>query len=162
MIFLDLQLFLRPVILIYIDVYLTLLKDRYFTKAFGKELSVKPVPFLSSATYTSRDLLTIYASFNLPPKLAPHIERLGFTYGSAQNIAQLITPISMQIVSTPLPLLGMNYYNSPNATLKERLLFIRKEYFNTVIARMMRIGVAYGFGQILNKSIKKKLNSYFR
>ena len=60
---------------------------------------------------------------------------------SADNIAQLVTPVSMQILSTPLYLLSLvdNIYNRPVATNPERFSFIQQEYLKITMVIMARI-----------------------
>ena len=61
---------------------------------------------------------------------------------SADNIAQLVTPVSMQILSTPLYfLLSLvdNIYNRPVATNPERFSFNQQEYLKNTMAIMARI-----------------------
>ncbi len=60
---------------------------------------------------------------------------------SADNIAQLVTPVSMQILSTPLYLLSLvdNIYNRPVATNPERFSFNQQEYLKNTMAIMTRI-----------------------
>jgi hypothetical protein len=58
---------------------LCLYKDNQFTRLFAAPgSSPRPVPMPTFALFTVRDCLTIFASFNLPPLLAPKVdERMG-------------------------------------------------------------------------------------
>jgi hypothetical protein len=60
----------------------------------------------------------------------------------------------MQFFSTPLHLYGLDLYNRPTAQTAERLGFIKGEYGKTVLARIARIGPAFGFGGIGNTYLR--------
>ena len=68
-----------------------------------------------------RDSLTIFASFNVPPLLAPYIpsHMLPEFMQSIhkQNIAQFVAPAAIQFISTPMHLLGLDIYNRSGVTL---------------------------------------------
>ena len=99
--------------------------------------------------------MTILASFTLPPVVARSVlQPLGFSVSTADTLAQLLTPVSMQILSTPLHLLGLDLYNRPSATSAERANFIAREYVKTTAARMSRILPAFGFGGVVNKAAR--------
>jgi hypothetical protein len=68
----------------------------------------------------------------------------------------------MQILSTPLHLLGLDIYNRASATGEERKTFIKQEYFKTMLARMARIFPAFGVGGVVNKYIRKEGNAKLR
>lgn len=137
------------------NVSLSMAKDRYFTMAFGSG-SARPVPLTSLALYATRDSSTILASFILPPRVGSMIEEsFGLSATVSYSAAQLATPCLMQLASTPLHLYGMDLYNHPAKLLSSRVTFIKKEYWRTVAARMGRILPAFGFGGLVNKSIRK-------
>ncbi|KAI8911531.1 hypothetical protein EDD86DRAFT_202641 [Gorgonomyces haynaldii] len=138
------------------NVGLSVAKDRYFTRAFGKG-DVKPVPALSYSLYTVRDSMSVYASFVLPPVVGAKMMEYGFSQKSSDVLSQLITPCAVQFLSSPLHLFGMNYYNVPVATTAERVAFIRKEYFKTTGARIARIFPAFGIAGVVNKQIRSSL-----
>ncbi|KAJ3218360.1 hypothetical protein HDU67_005909 [Dinochytrium kinnereticum] len=155
------------------NVSLSVLKDLYFTRAFGKTTTAspnptatattaakppatpRPVPFRSYSLYTIRDSMTIFASFNLPQIVSANlVESFGMKSRSAEFAAQLVTPCAVQLVSTPLHLLGMDFYNSPKANVGERAAFVGREYLGTTLARMGRIFPAYGIGGVVNKQLR--------
>merc|ERR1740129_819371 len=86
----------------------------------------RAVPLATYAAFLLRDMLIIGAGF-IPPAIvagglqsATGMERL-----SAEEIAQLATPCCMQIVITPIHLLGLNLYNMPTASAAERFRDVR-------------------------------------
>jgi hypothetical protein len=108
-----------------------------------------------------RDSLTIFASFNVPPLLAPYIpDRLlpSFMHNiRKQSIAQFIAPASVQFLSTPLHLLGLNMYNDRRMPFRERLSVVRRAWMTSTFARIARIVPAFGVGGVVNTSLRRNL-----
>ncbi|KAI9754346.1 MAG: bud emergence protein 1 [Chaenotheca gracillima] len=138
-------------------------KDAQFVRAFGPVNCVpRPIPLPSYVLFGLRDSLTILASFNLPPLLAPHLpisqafEKSAFTKISA---AQFIAPAGIQLISTPLHLLGLDLYNRGlrDVTPAERWRKVRQDWFKSSIARMCRIVPAFGVGGIVNMKVRSRL-----
>ena len=141
------------------NVTLSVLKDKAFARMFGVG-DPKPMPLKSMGLFATRDSMTILASFSLPGIISQKFLQPNFGLGktTADNTAQLITPVTMQIFSTPLHLYGLNLYNVSEATNAERVSFIQKEYIKTTLARMSRIFPAFGVGGVVNKYIRKSGN----
>jgi hypothetical protein len=136
------------------NVSLSVLKDSAFAKMFGKG-DPRPMPIKSMGLFAARDSMTILASFSLPGVIAGQLHRdFGYNRKSAETCAQLFTPVTMQLLSTPLHLHGLDLYNRDVATKSERLSFIAKECIQTTLARMARIFPAYGIGGVVNKQIR--------
>ncbi|KAJ3159571.1 hypothetical protein HDU86_001580 [Geranomyces michiganensis] len=136
------------------NVGLCVAKDVYFTKWFGTG-KPKAVPMRSYALYTSRDVLTVFASFNLPPILADSLAKhQGIPRPQAEVAAQLLTPCAVQLVSTPMHLVGMDFYNRPHASAGERWANVRREYAKSTIARVGRIFAAFGIGGVANQRFR--------
>lgn len=136
------------------NISLSLAKDRYFTRAFGKG-DIRPVPMRSLICYGGRDSATILASFVLPSHLATvFVKQTGLSESAASVLAQLTTPCAIQLLSTPLHLYGMDYYNNSANTIHQRYQFIKREYTKTVLARMARILPAFGIGAVINSKIR--------
>jgi hypothetical protein len=138
------------------NVTLSVLKDKAFARMFGVG-EARPLPLRSYALFATRDSATILASFSLPGPLSLLMQKqFGWSTGFSDNVSQLFTPVSMQILSTPLHLHGLDLYNRSTATTAERISFIGKEYVKTVLARMARIFPAFGVGGVLNKYVRKQ------
>lgn len=136
------------------NVSLSVMKDKAFARMFGTG-EAKPLPFRSYGLFATRDSLTVLASFTLPEVVAKGVEQTtGVSKKTAETAAQLITPCSMQILSTPLHLHGLDLYNRGSATVSERLSFVKREYTKTVLARMARIFPAFGVGGVINKQAR--------
>ncbi|KAF1982640.1 hypothetical protein K402DRAFT_384224 [Aulographum hederae CBS 113979] len=142
---------------------LCLYKDSRFTRLFSSPSSIpRPVPGVTYSLFAFRDMLTIFASFNLPTLLAPHlpVERLAGTFAekmSAMSAAQFIAPAAVQVVSTPLHLLGLDLYNRERVGWAERWRKVRGEWAWSCLARMGRIVPAFGVGGVVNAGVRKRL-----
>ncbi len=133
-------------------------KDRAFTRMFG----LKPPTQLPAGTYVLfalRDSATIAASFTAPVYMARYMQtNHGYSKEFAMNFSQLTCPVLIQFLSTPPHLLGLDLYNNPHHTTRERFQFMRREYVKSASARMARIFPAFGIGGVLNRKLRKGLN----
>lgn len=121
-----------------------------------------PVPKITYLLFAARDSLTIFASFNVPPLLAPvlpvgeEVER----YASRASIAQFVAPAAVQAISTPLHLLGLDLYNRPRGsegvTAGMRAGKVIKDWGKSFVARVCRIVPAFGVGGIVNTRVRAK------
>lgn len=138
---------------------LCLYKDSQFTRIFGA-VSSRPVPPVSYALFAARDCMTIFASFNIPPLLAPHIP-IGQgmeKYVSGLSVAQFAAPASVQLLSTPLHLLGLDLYNRrEGVSFAERMRKVRLDWLKSSLARMCRIVPAFGVGGVVNTRVRSTL-----
>ena len=66
-------------------------------------------------------------------------------------------PTCAQTCSSPLHLVGLDFYNRPEASAGERLKFIRENYLRTTAARIGRIGPTFGLGSNINNGLRKYL-----
>jgi hypothetical protein len=136
------------------NVTLSVLKDKAFARMFGTG-SPRPLPVRSYILFATRDSATIFASFSIPGPISKYIQqKYGCSETFADTTTQLLTPITMQILSTPLHLHGLDLYNRSTATTTERINFIKQEYVKTVLARMARIFPAFGVGGVFNKKVR--------
>jgi hypothetical protein len=123
----------------------------------------KPMSLSSMGLFAGRDSMTILASFSLPGLLAERLlrENPGMGRARAETATQLLTPVTMQLLSTPLHLLGLDLYNrSEGVGAAQRWQFVQREYLKTTLARMARIFPAYGVGGVVNKYVRKSGHSY--
>ncbi|CAK7270078.1 hypothetical protein SEPCBS57363_003919 [Sporothrix epigloea] len=162
------------------NIGLCIYKDQVFVRMFGPPGAIpRPVPLPSYMLFALRDCMTIFASFNIPPRLGPWLnERFGMGDASATNallrnlsgqtVAQFAAPALTQFVSTPVHLLGLDLYNrawqkagtsngSGPATWSDRFAAVRKISFASSVARIGRIVPAYGIGGVVNMKMRKLL-----
>ena len=74
---------------------------------------------------------------------------------------QLACLASTQLLSTPLYLLGMDLYYTPNSTIMARGKCIASEYNSAVVLRVSRICPAFGIGGKGNKVFRNYFASLF-
>ncbi|CAK1364075.1 unnamed protein product [Cercospora beticola] len=140
------------------NVGLTMIKDSQFTKMYGT-VSARPVPPVTFALYALRDSMTIFASFNLPPMIAPNLplSETAEKYISRTSAAQFLAPAGIQLLSTPLHLLGLDMYNrNGDTTMADRMRKVRTDWLKSSFARMCRIVPAFGFGGVVNNTLRLK------
>lgn len=120
----------------------------------------RSVPKASYAFFALRDSLTIFASFNLPPLLAPIIPlsaEFEKKFFSSQSCAQIVAPAGIQIFSTPLHLWGLDLYNRPGVGWQDRAARVGRDWFASGLARMARIIPAFGIGGLVNKGVRTSM-----
>ncbi|TFB00348.1 hypothetical protein CCMA1212_007673 [Trichoderma ghanense] len=147
------------------NVGLCVYKDQVFARLFGPPgvSTPRPVSLPSYILFTMRDCLTIFASFNLPPLLAPRIDaRLSESLKrnvSGLTAAQFLAPASVQLFSTPIHLLGLDMYNRPQGTTawRQRWQVVRTNWLVSTAARVCRIVPAFGVGGVVNMKTRRHL-----
>ncbi|KNC76505.1 hypothetical protein SARC_10996 [Sphaeroforma arctica JP610] len=134
---------------------LCIAKDRAFTRMFGT-IAPTSLPIGSYGLFAVRDMATIGASFSLPVKVADHMhDEYGYDRKRALFAAQLLCPMAVQLVSTPMHLLGLDLYNNKTATTSQRASFVGREYLKSTAARISRIAPAFGIGGISNRHFRE-------
>lgn len=81
-------------------------------------------------------------------------------YVGAASVAQFVTPAAIQLVSTPLHLLGLDLYNRPGARLggpEGRVGQVLKNWGMSAVARIGRIVPAFGVGGVVNTKVRGAL-----
>ncbi|EPB89649.1 hypothetical protein HMPREF1544_03581 [Mucor circinelloides 1006PhL] len=134
-----------------VNIFLCVYKDKVFASMFGVSAS-KALPKLSYLLFAARDSLTIAASFTAPTYIANALQNNSIVSSekSANVIAQLVCPAAVQLASTPVHLYALDLYNRPGASLAMRGQLIKKEYVKSTLARIGRIGPAFGIGGVGN------------
>jgi hypothetical protein len=144
------------------NIALCLYKDSRFAQMYGAANAVpRPVPATTFVLFAMRDCLTIFASFNFPPVVAPHLSRhMGESlqkHVSSASAAQIVTPAALQLLSTPLHLLGLDMYNREHAGWKQRATKVARDWAMSSVARMGRIVPAFGIGGVVNTRFRRRL-----
>lgn len=144
----------------------SILKDIAFAKMFstaadaGKVVQ-RVVPKATYGTFLFRDALIIGAGFILPHMVAGVISSsTQMDQQKAEKLAQLATPCAMQLIITPIHLLGLNFYNSPTATAAERARAVWKTCPESTGVRMLRFFWAYGIGGLVNKELSQSARDW--
>ncbi|KAI0600075.1 hypothetical protein F4775DRAFT_547955 [Biscogniauxia sp. FL1348] len=156
------------------NVGLCVYKDQVYVRLFGPGGSPRPVPLPSYALFTLRDCFTIFCSFNVPPLLGPWLsERMSHEvrrHVDGATVAQFAAPAAVQLLSTPVHLLGLDLYNRPSAaqghggsgglltpSWRDRWLQVRKNWLVSSAARICRIVPAFGVGGTVNTKVRRNL-----
>jgi len=133
----------------------SILKDRAFVRMFGSAQPA-PIPVSSYSFWAARDVLTILSAFIVPSRLSIYLAKnYGYNQKKAETTITFWCPIVLQLITTPLHLLGLDCYNNRNALAAVRLAFLQREYSKTLVARMGRMLPAYGIGGVLNLKLRR-------
>jgi len=96
-----------------VNVTLCNLNEVAFARMFGTGAR-PPMSLMSSSLFATRDSLTCLSSFCLPDIVSQHVQAsTGMGKAKADFVSQILTPVTMQIFSTPLHLYGLDLYNRP-------------------------------------------------
>ncbi|KAI9254036.1 hypothetical protein BY458DRAFT_541961 [Sporodiniella umbellata] len=139
-----------------VNIMLSVYKDRTFTQLFGNASKQTRLPKLSYVLFATRDAMTIAASFNAPIWIAEKLQQKSIINDpkTANVTSQLVSPAAIQFISTPAHLFALDLFNRPQATPSMRFSIIRKEYFKSALARIGRIGPAFGIGGVGNTYVR--------
>ncbi|KAJ5503194.1 hypothetical protein N7463_006068 [Penicillium fimorum] len=110
------------------------------------------IPVATYSAFLVRDALTIFGSFSLPAMVSTSIpDSIASQEYLKILIAQLAIPASIQLVSTPIHLLGLDLYNRPQVMpTKERISRVSRDWIGASLLRMCRIIPAFGIGGFVN------------
>ncbi|CAK4030520.1 Hypothetical predicted protein [Lecanosticta acicola] len=142
-----------------VNVGLALNKDSCFARSFGTAATrSRALPRISYVPFLVRDGITLFATFNLPGRVASSFPDEVEKYMSRLSAAQLIMPAASQFVTTPLHLLGLDlYYRNGKLGFWERVKAAKRAWLSTSLARACRIIPAYGIGGIVNNDSRAYL-----
>jgi hypothetical protein len=141
---------------------LGILKDRYFAQVFsGKPPTKFPLP--SWGLFVLRDTFTIGSGFTFPPLVSKILydAKICSSESQAAKVAQIGTPVAMQILLTPIHLLALDFYNNKVATSQARFNQVVSIYPESTAIRFCRVLCAYGIAGIANIGLRKELRSRF-
>ena len=139
-----------------VNMFMIAYKDKEYSKLLIKKniTGSNPVikinfPIKSYLLFGMRDITTIFSSFVMKQDLVHKLEKYT-SHNVADLSASFLLPISAQLISTPLHILAIDFYNNPNNNLNNRLQNIKKLYKNVCFGRMIRVIPAFGVGGFLN------------
>lgn len=128
----------------------------------------RELPLATYALFATRDAGTMLAAFTLPPLLAAALSSSSSSSASvfpaklwtlspatATTAAQMVSPVAMQALSSPLHILALDLYNHPEPQrLETRLGFMRALYPRATLARVGRILPAFSLGGVSNSLVR--------
>lgn len=130
-------------------------RDSVFAREFGSGPK-KPTPMRTIGLFAVRDTATMYATFSMAPAAAKYLEE---EYEVERNVAELSSaltiPMTMQVITAPIHIHAMDYYNKPTASLAERMSTIKHEFNTIAFARSLRILPAFGIGSFSNNKFRE-------
>jgi hypothetical protein len=133
-----------------VNTILSLMKDKALAQRLGKGEERK-FPVSSLGLFFIRDIIAIASAFTIPPIFGRFLaKKFDLSESMALKLAQLSSPVLIQLIGTPIHLMGLDLYNNPGLTMKERLVHLKSIYWNSVILRMLRFLPAYGIGGVVN------------
>jgi len=138
-----------------VNIYASLLKDAAFAQSFGDAGGSMAIPVVTYALWFFRDMCTILTSFNAPAKVARFLSRHRVLEPVlAASVAQVLCPVTMQLFTTPIHLLGLNFANHNGVALVDRLADVQGLFAASCAIRMVRVLPAFGFGGIGNNYMR--------
>ena len=141
-----------------VNIFTTLCKDRALARMFGTK-APQALPLSTFSLWIFRDVMVILSAFIVPPIISKHLVNQGFDESKSRVFSQFFSPLLLQVFITPVHMLGFDIYNSPYKTLSKRMPMLKREYFKTVFARMLRMTPAYGIGGVLNLKLMEHLRN---
>jgi hypothetical protein len=76
----------------------------------------------------------------------------------SESVAQFLAPAAVQVFSTPMHLLGLDFYNrNGGTTMRERWVVVRRAWAISCVARLGRIVPAFGVGGVVNAGVRRNL-----
>lgn len=136
-------------------------KDKSFARMFGNAAS-HSLPKMSYIMFAVRDSMTVAASFNAPVYISSLLQNSSWSMAekTSNTISQLFCPAAVQFLSTPFHLCALDLYNRPGVTLGMRSQLIKKEYLKSTLARVGRVGPAFGIGGVGNSYVRTLRKSF--
>lgn len=92
------------------------MKDKAYAQHFGASQK-RPFPYVSLGLFYTRDIITVASAFTLPPLIE---KSFSFSERKSDTIAQLLCPLLIQMVVSPLHLLGLDIYNRQGESWQSR------------------------------------------
>mmetsp|Transcript_29162 Transcript_29162/g.67900 ORF Transcript_29162/g.67900 Transcript_29162/m.67900 type:complete len:335 (-) Transcript_29162:130-1134(-) len=132
-------------------------RDAVFARQFTAPGMASPsAPLRTLGLFAARDVGTMYATFYLAPRVADYLKK---EHGVEKNAAELSTalgiPMLAQIVTAPMHIHAMHYYQAPKATLAEHIQVIQQEFWTVSVARGLRILPAFGLASFTNNKFRE-------
>jgi hypothetical protein len=131
-------------------------RDSVFAREFGSGKAPKKTPMRTIGLFAARDASTMYATFYAAPRAAEYLQdKAGVERNVSELSCAIAVPVFTQIVTAPLHIHAMDFYNKPDGSTAERLATIRKEFGTVSFARGLRILPAFGIGSFSNNKFRE-------
>jgi len=131
-------------------------RDSVFAREFGGGKPKAGTPLRTIGLFAARDASTMYATFYAAPKASDYlIAEYGLEKYSTEFGMALAIPVFTQIVTAPLHIHAMDFYNNPGTSTEARFNAIRQEFSTVAFARGFRILPAFGIGSFSNNRFRE-------
>jgi len=131
-------------------------RDSVFAREFGSGKPKGATPMRTIGLFAARDAATMYSTFYAAPKASDYlINEYGMEKYSTEFAMALAIPVFTQIVTAPLHIHAMDYYNNPGTSTAARFNAIRQEFSTVSFARGFRILPAFGIGSFSNNRFRE-------
>ena len=138
------------------NVSLLMWRDAVFAREFGGGKPKPSIPLQNLGLFGVRDTATMYATFYMAPKAAEYLVK---NHGIEQNTSELgcalAIPMVAQIITAPIHIHAMDYYNNPTATGTQRMAAVSSQFNSVAFARSFRILPAFGIGSFSNNKFRE-------
>lgn len=153
-----------------INIVISLFKDAAFAKKFGVKLPSQ-VPMRSYLCWVTRDAIAITNAFIMPERIVKFFmkrkekksnidsDKLKADKINIEKRVQVFYPLINLACTTPVNLLGLDYYNYYTSSVKNRAIRVLRNYPNVIPVTIGRMGSAYGIGGVNNITFRDKLIS---
>lgn len=96
-----------------VNTTLSLKKDREYAVRYGMSTG-RSFPAVSYGLFFVRDIIAMASAFTIPPILGRAISfEFGVSSQNGERMGQLISPLMIQLIATPIHLLSLDIYNRP-------------------------------------------------
>ena len=131
-------------------------RDSVFAREFGGGKPKPGTPLRTIGLFAMRDGSTMYATFYAAPKASEFlVAEYGLEKYSTEFAMALAIPVATQIVTAPLHIHAMDFYNNPGVSTAGRFNAIRQEFSTVAFARGFRILPAFGIGSFSNNRFRE-------
>ena len=132
-------------------------RDPQFAKIFGSKVPTA-IPKVSYSLWAARDVVHTFGSVILPD----YCEKRYNLTKDQWRMCQVTFPLIVQIITTPIHLLGLDYYNIKDASFGERSGRILKQWAPACGIRMLRMFPPWSIGLLVNRSIRDSITNSFK
>jgi len=133
-------------------------RDAIFARDAAVATGVKKpsTPLRSLGLFAVRDGATMYSTFYVAPSMAEYfVKEHGVERNTAELSCALMIPMITQVLTAPIHIHAMDYFNKPEATTAQRIEAIKSEFNTVSFARGLRILPAFGIGSFSNNKFRE-------
>lgn len=100
-------------------------------------------------------MFTISSSFVLKKPVNEYLNQY-LSNNISDFISSFTLPVTAQFFSTPIHIYSIDLIQRPHQTIQQRLIHIKKIYWNVCMGRIIRVIPAFGLGGFINDMIRNR------